>query len=136
MGMGTHTPFPRGTVSFLFTDIEGSTRLWEQQPEAMRLALARHDALLRGAIETNDGCVFKTIGDQFCAAFATAPQAVAAALAAQRALHARPGMRWGRLLACQILTQGRLTAGPTYRCGWQSTRERSKTGKATTSVRP
>ena len=61
---------PTGTVTFLFTDIEGSTRLWEQHPEAMRDALARHDALLRQAIETHGGHVFKTMGDQFCAAFA------------------------------------------------------------------
>ena len=58
--------------TFLFTDIEGSTRLWEEQPETMRLALVRHDALLRAAIETNGGVVFKTIGDAFCAAFSCA----------------------------------------------------------------
>src|SRR5579862_824641 len=80
--------FPSGTVTFLFTDIEGSTKLWEQHPDAMRIALARHDALLRQAIENNDGVVFKTIGDAFCAAFATAPNALAAALAAQCALSA------------------------------------------------
>jgi predicted ATPase/class 3 adenylate cyclase len=77
---------PEGTVTFLFTDIEGSTRLWEQHPDAMREALSRHDTLLRQAIETHGGAVFKTWGDQFCAAFATAPDALAAALAAQRAL--------------------------------------------------
>lgn len=69
---------PHGTVTFLFTDIEGSTKLWEQHPEAMRLALARHDTLLRQAIETLGGVVFKTVG----AAFATAPDALAAALSA------------------------------------------------------
>src|SRR2546425_480049 len=84
------TELPTGTVTFLFTDIEGSTRLWEQHPEAMRHALARHDALLRHAIATHAGQVFKTIGDQFCAAFATAPAALAAALAAQQALGAEP----------------------------------------------
>jgi class 3 adenylate cyclase len=68
---------PTGTVTFLFTDIEGSTRLWEQHPAAMRDALARHDELLRQAIEAHGGHVFKTIGDQFCAAFATAPDAIA-----------------------------------------------------------
>src|SRR5256886_6584009 len=77
---------PGGTVTFLFTDIEGSTRLWEENPDAMRLALARHDALLRAAIESNDGHVFKTVGDAFCAAFATAPDAVDAALDLQRNL--------------------------------------------------
>jgi predicted ATPase/class 3 adenylate cyclase len=77
---------PSGTVTFLFTDIEGSTRLWEEQPDTMRLALARHDVLLRAAIETNGGTVFKTIGDAFCAAFATAPPALEAALSAQKSL--------------------------------------------------
>src|SRR5215813_11098000 len=77
---------PGGTITFLFTDIEGSTRLWEEQPDTMRLALARHDALLRAAIETNGGTVFKTIGDAFCAAFPTAPQALEAALSAQQSL--------------------------------------------------
>src|SRR5215475_3400586 len=78
---------PTGTVTFLFTDIEGSTRLWEEQPDTMKVTLARHDALLRAAIETNGGVVFKTIGDAFCAAFATAPEALEAALAAQQSLH-------------------------------------------------
>src|SRR5205823_7978562 len=78
---------PTGTLTFLFTDIEGSTRLWEEQPDTMRLALARHDALLRAAIETNGGTVFKTMGDAFCAAFSTAPQALGAALMAQQSLH-------------------------------------------------
>lgn len=78
--------YPTGTVTFLFTDIEGSTRLWEQRPEAMGLALARHDAQLRQAIEGHQGYVFKTVGDAVCAAFATAREALDAALAGQRAL--------------------------------------------------
>src|SRR5215472_7748242 len=78
---------PSGTVTFLFTDIEGSTRLWEEQPDTMRLALARHDTLLRAAIETNGGVVFKTVGDALCAAFPTAPPALGAALSAQQSLH-------------------------------------------------
>src|SRR5438094_6426815 len=82
---------PSGTVTFLFTDIEGSTRLWATQHDAMRSSLARHDALLRECIEAHGGHVFKTAGDAFCAAFATAPGAVAAALTAQRALRAE---RW------------------------------------------
>src|SRR5262249_27685906 len=77
---------PSGRVTFLFTDIEGSPRLWEQYPEARRLGLARHDGLLRIAIESHGGCVFKTVGDQFCAAFATVPEAILAALAGQQAL--------------------------------------------------
>src|SRR5215831_7369366 len=82
---------PSGTVTFLFTDIEGSTRLWATQHDAMRAALERHDALLRESILAHGGHVFKTAGDAFCAAFATAPGAMEAALAAQRALRAE---RW------------------------------------------
>jgi predicted ATPase/class 3 adenylate cyclase len=81
-----------GTVTFLFTDIEGSTRLWEQQPEAMATALARHDALLREVIAAQGGTVFKMVGDGLHAAFGTAPDALAAALTAQRALQ---GEAWG-----------------------------------------
>ncbi|MCP4396745.1 MAG: adenylate/guanylate cyclase domain-containing protein [bacterium] len=77
---------PTGTVTFLFTDIQGSTMLWEKYQEAMQTALARHDELLRRAIEANNGYVFKTVGDEFCAAFTTVPDALNAALAAQRAL--------------------------------------------------
>jgi predicted ATPase/class 3 adenylate cyclase len=77
---------PSGTVTFLFTDIEGSTRLWEQHPEVMDRALQRHDELMRSAIESAQGYVFKTVGDAFCAAFASARDAVEAAGAAQQAL--------------------------------------------------
>jgi WD40 repeat protein/class 3 adenylate cyclase len=85
---------PTGTVTFLFTDIEGSTRLWEQHPEAMRLDLARHNVLVRSVIEAHGGHVFKTMGDAFCAAFAHAQDAVNAALEAQRVLHKHlPQMR-------------------------------------------
>ena len=84
------TPLPTGTVTFLFTDIQGSTKLWETQPEAMRTALARHDALLRLSIGQHDGRIFKTGGDAFYAAFGTAPDGLAAALEAQRALHSEP----------------------------------------------
>jgi class 3 adenylate cyclase len=62
---------PTGTVSFLFTDIEGSTQAWERHPAAMRTALERHDALLRRTIEARGGKVFKTMGDACCAAFHT-----------------------------------------------------------------
>jgi class 3 adenylate cyclase/tetratricopeptide (TPR) repeat protein len=81
-----------GTVTFLFTDLEGSTKLWERNPEAMSAALARHDDLLRAAIAANHGRVFKTVGDAFCAAFASPVDAVAAAVDAQRALAHEP---WG-----------------------------------------
>jgi class 3 adenylate cyclase len=80
------TPLPSGTVTFLFTDIAGSTRLWEQHKDAMSTALAQHHALLRAAIETQGGKVFQIIGDAFCAAFPTAPAALQAALLAQRSL--------------------------------------------------
>ena len=82
---------PTGTVTFLFTDIEGSTRLWESQQAAMQAALPRHDALVRQCIAHHGGHVFKTGGDAFCAAFHTAPDALAAALESQRAIHAE---RW------------------------------------------
>src|SRR5262245_56059381 len=78
---------PGATITFLFTDIEGSTRFWEEQPEVMESALAHHDRLLLGVIESHHGHVFKTIGDAFCAAFDRASDALRAALAAQRALH-------------------------------------------------
>jgi TolB-like protein/class 3 adenylate cyclase len=81
---------PAGTVTLLFTDIEGSTRLWEAQPQAMGKALARHDALIRHCVDEHRGYVFKTVGDAFCAAFHTAPDALGAALDAQRALHREP----------------------------------------------
>jgi predicted ATPase/class 3 adenylate cyclase len=77
---------PTGTVTFLFTDIEGSTGMWERSPKAMQAALARHDGLLRLAIEEHGGYVFKTVGDAFCCAFPTAPDALEAALDAQRLL--------------------------------------------------
>ena len=77
---------PTGTVTFLFTDIEGSTKLWESHPEVMQIDLVRHDEILRGTIETHGGYVFKTVGDAFCAAFPTTPKALQAALEAQRGL--------------------------------------------------
>src|SRR3569833_477822 len=78
---------PTGTVTFLFTDIEGSARLWERDASAMQSALTRHDEILKEAIETTGGHVFKTVGDAFCAAFSSAPEALWTALIAQRALH-------------------------------------------------
>jgi predicted ATPase/class 3 adenylate cyclase len=77
---------PSGTVTLLFSDIEGSTRLWESERAEMAAALRRHDAILREAIGRAGGFVFKTVGDQFCAAFRTPLAAVSAALEAQRAL--------------------------------------------------
>jgi class 3 adenylate cyclase len=82
-----------GTFTFLFTDIEGTTKLWERHPEAMRRALVRHDEILQTTIDTHGGHVFKIVGDAFCAAFATAPDALGAALGAQLALSAAE--EWG-----------------------------------------
>ncbi len=72
--------------AFMFTDIQGSTELWDKQPKAMQAALERHDAVLRSAIEGHSGVVFKTIGDAFCAAFPTATDAGAAAMEIQTRL--------------------------------------------------
>jgi predicted ATPase/Flp pilus assembly protein TadD len=79
---------PTGTVTFLFTDIEGSTQRWERDSNAMRTALARHNALVQSAIEAHGGYVFKTVGDAFCSAFSIARDALAAAADATRALSA------------------------------------------------
>ncbi len=75
-----------GKITFLFTDVEGSTSLWERTPKAMSEALSRHDEILRTAIEVHNGHVFKTVGDAFHATFSIAPDALEAALEAQRAL--------------------------------------------------
>jgi predicted ATPase/DNA-binding SARP family transcriptional activator len=85
-------PLSEDTLTFLFTDLAGSSRLWEDHPDAMPEALARHEALLRQATEAHGGSVFKTLADSCCAAFATAQDALEAALAAQRALHTE---QWG-----------------------------------------
>src|SRR4029077_4574693 len=77
---------PTGTVTFLFTDIEGSTARWESDPNEMRRALAAHDDVLRTAIETEGGWLFKHTGDGVCAAFTSPRAAVDAAIVAQRAL--------------------------------------------------
>jgi predicted ATPase/class 3 adenylate cyclase len=77
---------PTGTVTFLFTDIQGSTPLWEREPEKMAAALQTHNAILRQAIEEQGGVIFKTVGDAFQAAFSTAPRALSAAIAGQEAM--------------------------------------------------
>ncbi|UCG22983.1 MAG: hypothetical protein JSW55_12490, partial [Chloroflexota bacterium] len=82
-----------GAVTFLFTDIQGSTKLWEQHPEAMRAALKQHDALLPRAIEEHNGRVFKTVGDAFYAVFGDGVDALSAARAAQVAILAQD---WGK----------------------------------------
>ncbi len=81
---------PTGLVTFLFTDVEGSTRMWAEHTTAMEPALGRHDDLLRTAIDGRDGYVFSIAGDSFGAAFVTVEDALAAAVDAQVALHEEP----------------------------------------------
>ena len=83
-GMTTHPP--SGTVTFLLTDLEGSTRMWEQDPVAMKAAMVRHDEILEKAIAANNGYVFSRMGDGMAAAFATAGDAITSALAIERSL--------------------------------------------------
>ena len=78
---------PSGVLTFLFTDIEGSTRRWEADAEAMRDALEKHDAVLHRAVTDHGGDVFKHTGDGVCAAFSSPRAAVDAAVNAQRNLH-------------------------------------------------
>ena len=88
-----------GTVTFLFTDIEGSTRLIEQHPESAGPALARHHALLKAAIDTHQGRVFHTIGDACCSVFGNVADALGAALDAQRSLAQE---NWGDVRAVRV----------------------------------
>jgi predicted ATPase/class 3 adenylate cyclase len=81
---------PSGTVTFLFTDVEGSTRLWAADSEAMSASLLVHDRILRATIESHGGYVFTTAGDSFAAAFARASDAVAAAVTVQQELVSAP----------------------------------------------
>jgi len=80
------TNLPSGTVTFLFTDIEGSTKLAQEHPTEMPVLLARHNEILNQAIEANNGYVFQIIGDAFCAAFHSASDAINAAIESQKAL--------------------------------------------------
>lgn len=97
---------PTGTVTFLFTDVEGSTRLWQQYPAAMPGALAQHHAILRTAIERHRGYVFQIVGDAFCAAFSRAPDGLHAALAGQRLLRDAPWGETGSLRVRMALHTG------------------------------
>ena len=90
---------PSGIVTFLFTDVEGSTRRWEAHGEAMKEAMARHDRIVRDAIESNGGSVFTTAGDEFCSAFSIPHQAVSAALDAQIQLSTE---KWGEVAPFRV----------------------------------
>ena len=97
---------PTGTLTFVFTDIEGSTKLWEHNAQAMQASLARHDEILRGATEEEGGYVFKTMGDAFCCAFLTAPDALEASVEAQRRLLKEPWPETGPLRVRMALHTG------------------------------
>jgi predicted ATPase/class 3 adenylate cyclase len=90
---------PSGTVTFLFTDIEGSTKRWEEHPQAMKRAVERHDAILNSAIRLHGGHVFTSVGDGICAAFVLPRDALLAALQVQRSLHSE---EWGEVGALQV----------------------------------
>lgn len=91
---------PEGAVAFLFSDIEGSTRLWESDPDGMRESLAEHDAIVRGAVEAAGGHVFKHTGDGFVAAFSKASAGATAALESSRVLASHD---WaGPVLRCRF----------------------------------
>jgi predicted ATPase/class 3 adenylate cyclase len=115
---------PSGTVTFLFTDIEGSTRRWEQEPGAMADALALHDSILRDEIERRSGIVVSTMGDGFATVFGSASSAIACAFDAQRslavaawpvetgALRVRMGLHTGE----GVLRDGQYLNQPLNRC--------------------
>jgi predicted ATPase/class 3 adenylate cyclase len=120
MGAGA---LPAGTVTFLFTDLAGSTRLLEAHPAAYRVAVRRHHALLRAAVEGHGGAVFETVGDAVYAAFARPTDAAAAALAGQLALRAEAWGEVGELRARVGLHTGEVErqgahyfGAPLYRC--------------------
>lgn len=105
VGVEKMPEIPTGTVTFLFTDIEGSTVRWENDVPSMSRCLELHNRILRTAIERRGGYVFKTVGDAFCAAFSDAGEAVEAAIESQRDLAVAP---WEGL---QILVRMGLHAG-------------------------
>lgn len=78
--LGVAIDIPTGIITFLFTDIEGSSRLWDGQPEAMKEAVRQHDAIVRQTIEGHGGYVFTTAGDSFAAAFADPVGALSASV--------------------------------------------------------
>jgi len=121
LGLGAYTPVvgrPSGTVTFLFTDVEGSTRLWAADSSAMSASLRAHDEILREAIESAGGYVFSTAGDSFAAAFDR--------------VSAASELRWTRRRDWP-LWRGRV---PCCGCGSGCTSARPKNAAATTSGRP
>jgi len=103
---------PTGAVTFLFTDIEGSTQLWQKDRAGMETALARHHAILKTAISDHAGYVFQIVGDAFCAAFATPTEGLLAALAAQRALLNEAWGELGRIRVRMALHTGAAEVQP------------------------
>ena len=112
-------PTSPGVVTFLFTDIEGSSRLWEAEPERMRATMERHDAICRAAVAEHRGRVVKMLGDGVHAAFEDPLDAVAAAIAMQRALAAAAA-----------------NGGSHSPCGRACTRASSRSATTTTSAAP
>src|SRR5262245_50416884 len=108
----TMVNLPRGTVAFLFTDVEGSTRLWERDPAVMRQALDRHHAILDAAVTAHDGILFKTIGDAVQAAFPDVHSAVTAAVDAQRSLYAESWAGTGPVRARMAIHVGEAAPSP------------------------
>jgi predicted ATPase/class 3 adenylate cyclase len=102
----TKQVFPSGRITFLFTDLEGSTGLWEKYPEAMKSALARHDAILKSAVVTNGGIIVKTTGDGLHAAFSSAAEAVNSVITAQLDLISEPWEQAGPLRVRMALHTG------------------------------
>jgi class 3 adenylate cyclase len=97
---------PSGTVTFLFSDIEGSTQKWEENADQMQVAFARQEAIMRGAMSEHGGYVYKMIGDAFQVAFDTAPQALAAAESAQSILQQEPWSEIGPIMVRMALHTG------------------------------
>ena len=97
--MSTDSQRPTGTVTFLFTDVAGSTRRWEESQGAMREAMTRHDTIVRSSVETRGGTVFTTAGDSFCAAFSAPTDALDAAVAAQQSIESES---WGAVAPFRV----------------------------------
>ncbi len=115
---------PSGTVTFLFTDIEGSTRMWEEHPDAMRPALARHDEILQSVTAHHNGSVFSKMGDGMAVAFASAKEALTAAIEIQEKLLAEPwpnilgrlSVRMGVHTGDAVVVDGQYLNPPLNRC--------------------